>query len=126
MHEEFQGIRITPNLYTTLGELDRFCEQMELIARKGLPSPSVCQRLSSSFASCFNILAATAIGITAEGQRRDTLQHRRPAASPSLPVFLLNFSIELAVSISYDLSAHAVRCFLLEQFRRNFYASAKV
>src|SRR5262244_286607 len=25
MHEEFQGIRITPNLYTTLGELDRFC-----------------------------------------------------------------------------------------------------
>src|SRR6187401_2877503 len=38
MHQEFQGIRITPNLYTTLGELDRFCEQMELIARKGLPS----------------------------------------------------------------------------------------
>ena len=38
MHEEFQGLRITPNVYTTLGELDRFCEQMELIARKGLPS----------------------------------------------------------------------------------------
>src|SRR5690349_14407138 len=38
MHEEFQGIRITPNLYTTLGELDRFCEQMELIAKKGLPA----------------------------------------------------------------------------------------
>ena len=38
IHEEFQGIRITPNVYTTLGELDRFCEQMELIARKGLPS----------------------------------------------------------------------------------------
>ena len=38
VHEEFQGIRITPNIYTTLGELDRFCEQMELIARKGLPS----------------------------------------------------------------------------------------
>jgi selenocysteine lyase/cysteine desulfurase len=37
MHEEFQGIRITPNLYTTFSELDRFCEQMELIARKGLP-----------------------------------------------------------------------------------------
>src|SRR6266851_5367377 len=36
MHEEFQGIRITPNLYTTLSELDRFCEQMEIIARKGL------------------------------------------------------------------------------------------
>src|SRR6266849_1933984 len=38
MHEEFQGIRITPNVYTTLSELDRFCEQMELIARKGLPA----------------------------------------------------------------------------------------
>src|SRR5437870_1076504 len=38
VHEEFQGIRITPNLYTTLGELDRFCEQMEVIAKKGLPS----------------------------------------------------------------------------------------
>src|SRR5260370_24432086 len=38
MHEEFQGIRITPNVYKTHNELDRFCEQMELIARKGLPS----------------------------------------------------------------------------------------
>jgi isopenicillin-N epimerase len=38
VHEEFQGIRITPNIYTTLSELNRFCEQMELIARKGLPS----------------------------------------------------------------------------------------
>src|SRR6059036_734484 len=38
MHEEFQGIRITPNVYTTLGEVDRFCDQMELIARKGLPA----------------------------------------------------------------------------------------
>src|SRR6266699_68910 len=38
IHEEFQGIRITPNVYTTLNELDRFGEQMEFIARKGLPS----------------------------------------------------------------------------------------
>ena len=38
VHEEFQGIRITPNVYTTLGELDRFCELMEMIARKGLPA----------------------------------------------------------------------------------------
>ncbi len=38
VHEEFTGIRITPNLYTTLGELDRFCEVMEMIARKGLPA----------------------------------------------------------------------------------------
>ncbi len=38
VHDEFQGIRITPNLYTTLGELDRFCGVMESIARKGLPA----------------------------------------------------------------------------------------
>jgi isopenicillin-N epimerase len=37
VHEEFQGIRITPNVYTTLQELDRFCEQMQSIARQGLP-----------------------------------------------------------------------------------------
>ncbi|HLA09156.1 MAG TPA: aminotransferase class V-fold PLP-dependent enzyme [Pyrinomonadaceae bacterium] len=38
IHDEFQGIRITPNVYTTLGELDRFCDVMETIARKGLPT----------------------------------------------------------------------------------------
>src|SRR2546427_1261616 len=38
IHEEFQGLRITPNLYTTLPELDRFCEVMATIARKGLPA----------------------------------------------------------------------------------------
>ena len=38
IHEEFQGIRITPNVYTTLGELDRFCNVMEKIARQGLPA----------------------------------------------------------------------------------------
>ena len=38
VHEEFKGVRITPNVYTTLGELDRFCNLMEMIARKGLPS----------------------------------------------------------------------------------------
>jgi hypothetical protein len=38
VHEEFQGIRIMPNVYTILSELDRFCEQIELIARHGLPS----------------------------------------------------------------------------------------
>jgi selenocysteine lyase/cysteine desulfurase len=37
IHEEFQGIRITPNIYSTLGELDRFCNVMESIAQKGLP-----------------------------------------------------------------------------------------
>src|SRR6187431_1265272 len=38
VHEEFKGIRITPNVYTTLGELDRFCNLMESVARKGLPT----------------------------------------------------------------------------------------
>jgi isopenicillin-N epimerase len=38
VHEEFTGIRITPNVYTTLWELDRFCEIVENIARNGLPT----------------------------------------------------------------------------------------
>jgi len=38
VHEEFTGLRITPNLYTTLPELDRFCELMSAIARNGLPA----------------------------------------------------------------------------------------
>ncbi len=37
VHEEFTGIRITPNVYTTLWELDRFCEIVADIAKKGLP-----------------------------------------------------------------------------------------
>ena len=37
VHEEFTGIRITPNVYTTLWELDRFCNAVESMARKGLP-----------------------------------------------------------------------------------------
>ncbi len=35
-HEDFEGLRVTPNLYTTLEELDRFCEAMEEVIRKGL------------------------------------------------------------------------------------------
>jgi len=38
VHEEFQGIRITPNLYTTLDELNRFCDVMAVIAKNGLPA----------------------------------------------------------------------------------------
>jgi isopenicillin-N epimerase len=38
VHEEFKGIRITPNVYTTLKELDRFADLMGAIARKGLPT----------------------------------------------------------------------------------------
>ncbi len=37
VHDEFKGIRITPSVYTTLGELDRFCSVMTDIAKKGLP-----------------------------------------------------------------------------------------
>lgn len=37
VHEEFTGIRITPNVYTTLWELDRFCSVVADIAKKGLP-----------------------------------------------------------------------------------------
>jgi isopenicillin-N epimerase len=37
IHEEFTGIRITPNVYTTLWELDRFCEVVAGIAKNGLP-----------------------------------------------------------------------------------------
>jgi selenocysteine lyase/cysteine desulfurase len=35
-HEEFKGLRISPSVYTTLEELDRFVEAMEIVARKGL------------------------------------------------------------------------------------------
>lgn len=36
-HDEFKGLRITPSVYTTLKELDRFCEVMEAVSKKGLP-----------------------------------------------------------------------------------------
>ncbi len=38
VHDEFKGVRITPNVYTTLPELDRFCEVMRDVARKGIPT----------------------------------------------------------------------------------------
>jgi len=36
--EQIDGIRVTPNTYTTLGEVDAFCEAMETVIAKGLPS----------------------------------------------------------------------------------------
>jgi len=36
-HKEFQGARVTPNVYTMLEELDYFAEVMEGLGRKGLP-----------------------------------------------------------------------------------------
>lgn len=38
IHDEFKGMRITPSLYTAPYELDRFCDVMTTIAKKGLPS----------------------------------------------------------------------------------------
>ncbi|MCH8251720.1 MAG: aminotransferase class V-fold PLP-dependent enzyme [Planctomycetes bacterium] len=37
-HDEFEGIRVSPSVYTTLGELDRFCDAMEFVLRNGLPT----------------------------------------------------------------------------------------
>jgi selenocysteine lyase/cysteine desulfurase len=36
-HDEFEGVRVTPSVYTTQAELDRFVEQMERVIRHGLP-----------------------------------------------------------------------------------------
>jgi selenocysteine lyase/cysteine desulfurase len=36
VHDEFKGLRITPNVYTTLAELDRFCEVIATVAHKGI------------------------------------------------------------------------------------------
>jgi isopenicillin-N epimerase len=39
-HAEFEGVRVTPNLYTTLDEVDTFAAAMEQIAGHGIPAPS--------------------------------------------------------------------------------------
>jgi hypothetical protein len=35
---ETRSLPLSLAVYSTLNELDRFCEQMKLIARKGLPA----------------------------------------------------------------------------------------
>jgi selenocysteine lyase/cysteine desulfurase len=40
VHPEFNCLRITPNVYTTTAEIDRFGDVMEDLIRKGLPAPS--------------------------------------------------------------------------------------
>jgi isopenicillin-N epimerase len=35
-HDEFRGIRVTPNVYTTLSEIDMFCDAVEKVIRNGL------------------------------------------------------------------------------------------
>ena len=36
-HAEFEGLRVSPSVYTTRPELDRFCDVMEHVIRQGLP-----------------------------------------------------------------------------------------
>jgi selenocysteine lyase/cysteine desulfurase len=38
VHDEFEGLRVTPNVYTTLEEVDLFAERMEAAIAKGLPA----------------------------------------------------------------------------------------
>jgi isopenicillin-N epimerase len=35
-HPEFEGIRVTPSVYTSMEELDRFVEIMTFAARNGI------------------------------------------------------------------------------------------
>ena len=37
-HDEFEGLRVSPSVYTTLDEIDRFAEAMEQVVAKGLPA----------------------------------------------------------------------------------------
>lgn len=37
-HAEFKGVRITPSVYTTSEELDRFCDAMTVAATRGIES----------------------------------------------------------------------------------------
>jgi selenocysteine lyase/cysteine desulfurase len=37
-HDEFEGLRVTPCVYTTLDEVDRFAEAVEGVIAKGLPA----------------------------------------------------------------------------------------
>ncbi len=38
IHDEFQGLRISPHIFTTTEELDRFCHAVNDVCRKGLPA----------------------------------------------------------------------------------------
>jgi len=37
-HDQFEGLRVSPSVYTTYQELDRFCDAMEDVLANGLPS----------------------------------------------------------------------------------------
>ena len=36
-HPEFEGIRVSPSVYTTTEEIDRFADAMETVIRDGIP-----------------------------------------------------------------------------------------
>ena len=36
-HAEFKGVRVTPDLYATPDELDKFCGVVEHVVKRGLP-----------------------------------------------------------------------------------------
>jgi isopenicillin-N epimerase len=36
VHPEYEGARITPNVYTTIEEVDTFASAMEQVAQKGV------------------------------------------------------------------------------------------
>jgi len=38
VHPEFNGLRITPNVYTTLDEVDAFSDRMERLMKTRLPA----------------------------------------------------------------------------------------
>jgi selenocysteine lyase/cysteine desulfurase len=38
VHPEYQGVRVTPNVYTSLEDIDTFADAMERIIRNGLPA----------------------------------------------------------------------------------------
>jgi isopenicillin-N epimerase len=38
IHAEFNGLRITPSVYTTAGEIDVFCQKVEAVLKSGLPA----------------------------------------------------------------------------------------
>jgi selenocysteine lyase/cysteine desulfurase len=38
VHAEYRGVRVTPNVYSTLDEIDTFAQAMEDLARQGMPA----------------------------------------------------------------------------------------
>jgi selenocysteine lyase/cysteine desulfurase len=40
LHPSFEGIRVTPSVYTTLEEIDRFCGAVEDALERGFPAPA--------------------------------------------------------------------------------------